>query len=77
MMDVVDVNLKEMADSLRAAADDIERGNIVAFALVGCDGEGTAHQCCLVDQDRATHDLLDEMVHCTKQMLFESFEDGK
>lgn len=76
-MQVTDINTKRMADDLRAAADDIERGDIVAFALVGCDGDGTAHECCMVDQNRATHDLLDEMVYAAKRMLFESFEDGK
>lgn len=76
-MEVIDINLKKMAANLRDAADEIERGDFIAFALVGCDAEGTAHQCCMVDQHRATHDLLDEMVYSTKQMLFESFEDGK
>ena len=76
-MQVIDVNLKEMAANLRVAADEIERGDFVAFALVGCEADGTAHQCCMVDQNRATHDLLDEMLYSAKVMLFESFEDGK
>ena len=74
---VVDINMKKMADDLRIAADEIERGDFIAFALVGCDADGTAHQSCMVDKNRATHDLLDEMVYSAKQMLFESFEDGK
>lgn len=77
MHDIVDVNLKDFAAQLRQAADDLERGDIVAVAVISCDGEGSAMNCCMVDQNRATHELLDEMVYAAKQMLFQSFEDGK
>lgn len=77
MNDVVDVDLKQFAAELRKAADDIERGDIVVLVVVGCDGDGSAINCCVVDPGRATDELLDEMVYAAKKMLFDSFEDGK
>jgi hypothetical protein len=77
MVDVIDIDLKKFAAELRRTADEIERGDVVAIVMVSCDGDGTSGNCCMVDQTRASHELLDEMCYAAKQMLFESFEDGK
>ncbi len=77
MTDVIDIDRAKFAEELRRTADEIERGDIVAIALVACDGDGNSANCCMVDQNRASHELLDEMVYATKEMLFDSFEDGK
>lgn len=77
MNEIINVDIRQFAAELRRAADEIESGDMVALALVTCDHEGSSGNCCLVDQHRATHELLDEMVYAAKQMLFESFEDGK
>lgn len=75
--EVVEVDLTQFAAELRKVADEIERGDIVAIAMVSCDGDGGAGNCCVVDASRASHELLDEMVYAAKKMLFDSFEDGK
>ena len=77
IIEIINVDNKKFAAELRRAADEIERGDMVAMALVTCDHEGNSGNCCLVDQTRATHELLDEMVYAAKEMMFESFEDGK
>jgi len=71
---IEDIDLKQMADSVREIAREIESGNFVAFAMVGCDQDGNASQACMVHPDKATHDLLDEMVYEIKKTLFASFE---
>lgn len=71
---IEDINVKSMADSVRQIAEEIEKGGFIAFAMVGCDQDGTSSQACMVNSSFATHDLLDEMVHEIKRTLFESFE---
>lgn len=71
---IEDIKLKEMAESIRKIADEIEKGEFVAFAMVGCDDEGGSLQACMVNPEMATHELIDEMVYETKRMLFASYE---
>lgn len=71
---VEDVNLKEMAESIRELASQIEKGELIAFAMVGCDTDGGSIQTCMVNPEIATHDLLDEMVYEIKRSLFASYE---
>jgi hypothetical protein len=77
MTEITNVDTRKFADELRRAADEIEAGDMIAMALITCDHEGNSGNCCMVDQHRATHELLDEMVYAAKQMMFDSFEDGK
>ena len=72
--DVEDIDPKKMATQLRLMADEVEKNDFVAFAIVSCDQEGNAHNFCLVDVDLATHDLLDEMAYSCKAMLIDSYE---
>lgn len=68
---------KQLASQLRDFADEVERGQFaaVAFAIADRNGDG-GHGCC-VDQNYATPELIDEMVHTLKTAMFESFEDEK
>jgi uncharacterized protein YebE (UPF0316 family) len=72
---ITDVNTKTIAKGLREMADEIEKGGMIAFVAVGCDGEGQSMLSCIVDQNRCEHDLLDEMVEHAKHALFDSYED--
>ena len=75
--EVEDVSPGEMAVCLREMADDVDKGDIVAFVVLGCDGGGMKTSCCMVDCRRANDDLLDEMVWYCKKMLFDTFEAGR
>jgi hypothetical protein len=76
-VEIEDVDCARMAADVRAMADEIERGVYVAFAIVGCDKNGNAARACLVDPNKASYDLLDEMAYSVKKMLFESYEAGE
>lgn len=76
-IDIVDVDLTQMANEVCEVAGEIKQRKFIAFAMIGCTSEGDAVRLCFVDPRIATHDLLDEMVHDAKKMLFESHEAGK
>ena len=66
---------RKLAANIRQFADEVERGDYIAVAFAICDKEGTGGMGCGVDQNYATPELLDEMVHDIKVKLFESLED--
>lgn len=74
-MDVETIDSAKMASDIRKLADEVEHGNYAAFALAICDEDGSANLACVVNQNMATPDLIDEMVGDIKRALFASLED--
>lgn len=68
---------KEIARQIREFADEVESGNFIAVAFGICDKEGTGGHAAFVDQNYATPELIDEIVHTLKTAMFDSYEDEK
>ncbi len=75
--DVQTMTPKAMAKQIRDFAKEVESGNFIAVGFVLCDKDAGGGHSCFVDQNFATPELLDEMLHTLKTALFESYEDGK
>ncbi len=73
--ETVEIDLRQAAADVHAIADQIEAGRFVALAIATCDEAGEGVQACCVDRDRATPELLDEMVYVIKARLFEQLSD--
>jgi hypothetical protein len=64
-----------MAADIRLIANQVESGKFIAVAFSLCDDEGNGGHACMIDGERGTPELIDEMVDEMKTALFESLDD--
>jgi len=69
------LNFSRMAADIRQIADEVESGQFIAVAVALCDDEGKGGHACMIDGERGTPELIDEMVNEVKEVLFESLDD--